>query len=349
MVHKLNYFVLLGGFLLLVIATTQCRKQIEATPVPDTTIPVKINGISYAAPSQEVDASTMIPIAGINANWISLMPFAFGDPGEPDLGFDYDFQWWGERDEGIIACTDFARQKNLKVLLKPHVWFRHGFYTGDFVLDTENDWQTFEKNYSEYILHFARLADSLKIPMYCIGVEFKEFVAQRPEYWNLLIDSLRTIYDGQLVYSANWDNYHTIPFWDKLDYIGIDAYFPLSDMQTPRPDSLLAGWEEYFQELKQFSSTYDRPVLFTEVGYKSIDYTAKQPWNPENGDVNLLAQQNALESAFIKFWDEPWFAGGFIWKWYHNHESAGGLQNKDYTPQNKPVESIITEYFGKKK
>ena len=61
--------------------------------------------------------------------------------------------------------------------------------------------------------------------------------------------------------------------------------------------------------------------------------------------VNLQAQTNATKALFKTFWNEDWFAGGFIWKWYHNHENAGGENNSRFTPQNKPVEAIIKEQY----
>ena len=39
------------------------------------------------------------------------------------------------------------------------------------------------------------------------------------------------------------------------------------------------------------------------------------------------------------------FAGGFIWKWFHNHSEVGGMQNNRFTPQNKPVEKLIKEHY----
>ena len=45
------------------------------------------------------------------------------------------------------------------------------------------------------------------------------------------------------------------------------------------------------------------------------------------------------------FWDEDWIAGGYIWKWFINHEKSGGQNNFMFTPQNKPVESTIQEVY----
>ncbi|RLD60525.1 MAG: glycoside hydrolase [Bacteroidetes bacterium] len=350
MVFKIEnrFKTLIVPLLLLIILS--CAKTVDETPNnPVTTPPFeKYCGVSFVGPVNEIEASDFDPVVDANSNYVCLMPFSFGEFDSPDLQWDINWQWWGEKSDGVIGCTKFAREKGLKVFLKPHIWFFHGAYTGDFELSSEADWQEWEKNYMDYILDFALLADSLDIEMYSIGVELKNFVQQRPEFWKMLADTVNTVYHGDITYSANWDNYNNIPFWDKMDYMGINSYFPISDKKTPTLEELLTGWEEHYLAINEFQAEYDIPVIFTEYGYKSIDYLAKEPWNPDNGGgVNLEAQKTAYEAIYQKFWNEEWFAGGFIWKWYDYHESAGGTDNKNYTPQNKPAEDAIRAAYEK--
>lgn len=336
---------------LLILIILSCTKSgspelvnADSNPPPDD----RFCGVSFVGPVNEIQGSSLEPVVNANSNYVCLMPFAFGEFNSPELNWDINWQWWGEKKEGVIVCTQLAREKELKVFLKPHIWFFHGAYTGDFELSTEDEWQQWENNYQDYILEFAILADSLDIEMYSIGVELKAFVEHRPTFWSELIDTVKSVYKGKITYSANWDNYQNIPFWNNMDYMGINSYFPLSDKQTPTLDELLIGWEEHYVAIKEFREDYDIPVIFTEYGYKSIDFPAMEPWNPDNsGDVNLEAQKTAYEAIYNKFWGEEWFAGGFLWKWYDFHESAGGAGNKNYTPQNKPAEEIIRNTYIK--
>jgi hypothetical protein len=64
--------------------------------------------------------------------------------------------------------------------------------------------------------------------------------------------------------------------------------------------------------------------------------------------VNLEAQTNTTQALFETFWKEDWFAGGFIWKWFHNHSDVGGLDNFMFTPQNKPIEALIRKQYSLK-
>ena len=87
--------------------------------------------------------------------------------------------------------------------------------------------------------------------------------------------------------------------------------------------------------------------MFTEFGYQSKDFTAQEPWNHnQSSDVNLVGQQNSLAVLLATFWREDWFAGGFLWKWYDNHDQVGGTNDTDYTPQNKPAELILKKFYG---
>ena len=168
----------------------------------------------------------------------------------------------------------------------------------------------------------------------------------RPAYWDSLISKIKAVYKGKLTYAENWDTYTNVPFWKELDYIGIDAYFPLTDERNVTNQALNAGWEKYKKEIEAVTIKSGKPVLFTEFGYHSCDYTAKEPWTNADYPANFENQKMALQVLFNNFWDEKWFAGGFLWKWYDD-DRAGGENNTDYTPQNKPAEKMIGEVYGR--
>jgi len=41
-----------------------------------------------------------------------------------------------------------------------------------------------------------------------------------------------------------------ITFWDELDYIGIQAYFPLVDNKYPTAEEISKGWNDYFPAME---------------------------------------------------------------------------------------------------
>lgn len=295
-----------------------------------------------------MEATTFDSIQLVRANWVSLMPYAFSRPDTTHIWYDEGRQWWGEKTEGVIACIQMAKARNIKVMLKPHLWIRRGSYTGQFGFENPEDWVAWEQNYEKYILHYAHLADSMQVSLFCIGTEWARFVKERPAFWKQLIRKVREIYSGPLTYAANWDAYRRFPFWEDLDYIGVDAYFPLSEAVLPEIDTLLQAWEPAFQTLEQYSQQYQKPILFTEFGYRSVAFAAKRPWESDReAVVNEQAQSRALEALFRKFFEEDWFAGGFLWKWYAHTSRHGGRRERDYTPQGKVAEAVVRNWYGK--
>jgi len=309
----------------------------------------KINGVSFVASREPISQKNVMPVVKVNANYAAVMPFGFvRDLTHPEIRYNTQRQWLGETKSGAKQYAEELLKQNIKIMIKPQIWVSHGVFTGHIEMTTEENWQIFQNSYTKFILEYARLAQEIDADIFCIGTELERFITQRPEYWSGLIKDIKNIYKGELTYAANWDEFKRTPFWDKLDYIGIDAYFPVSQTKTPTVSECMANWTEHKAVIKDKSLEYKKPILFTEFGYRSVDYTGKEPWRSdrEMNSINLEAQTNASKALFETFWKEDWFAGGFIWKWFHNHETAGGVDNSRFTPQNKPVERLIESHYG---
>ncbi len=312
----------------------------------------KINGISLVAPPRSIDSSWTGYLSTVNASWVAIIPYAYCPLNGNEVIYNNKnskWRWWGEQPEGVITTIKHAKKAGKKVMLKPHLWFM-GSWPGDFNPDTEDKWKIWEEQYSKYILDMAQIADSLNVDLFCIGTELKHSVTKRSSYWITLIDAVRQQFPNKITYAANWDCYDQITLWEKLDYIGIDAYFPLSSKNTPTSNELLEAWKPIEQKISSVQQKYGKPILFTEYGYRSMDGAGWKNWEKENNynvPVNCEGQFNCYEALFKTFWSKDWFSGGFIWKWYHNHPTVGGSGDTDYTPQNKPVSKLISTIYRK--
>ncbi|MEX0997893.1 MAG: glycoside hydrolase [Flavobacteriaceae bacterium] len=328
-------------FLSLIISFTSCISQ-------ETKKISKINGVSFVGSREVIDSTHIQPVVEVNANWAAVMPFAFMQTLDAtDLIFNIERQWWGEREEGARKTILLMQERGIKVMVKPQIWIRRGEFTGHITLETDEDWRLFEENYKNFILLYAKLAQEVGAEMLCIGTELNTFVLARPQFWKQLITEIKTVYKGKLTYAENWDAKKRVSFWDQLDYIGVDAYYPVSESKTPTVEKARLGWQKHKMEIMELHKQYNLPILFTEYGYRSRDFAGKTPWESERieGEVNHLAQENLTKALFEEFWNEPWFAGGFHWKWFHNHERAGGLENNKFTVQNKPTEEILRQFY----
>lgn len=309
----------------------------------------KINGLSYVASRDSVTSNNLEPVIKVNANSVALMPFGFISSLEsPRVQFNKKFQWFGEREEGIKQYAKVFKSRGIKIMLKPQIWVSRGQFTGLIEMKEEQDWKKLEESYEDFILSFAMIAEDINADILCIGTELERFVLGRPLYWKQLIGKIREVYHGKLTYAANWDEFKRVPFWSQLDFIGIDAYFPLTNFKTPSVSDYEKGWLLHKEQIIKVKNRYKKSVLFTEFGYRSVNYAGKEPWDAQRimGDVNFQAQVNGIQALFNQFWSEDWFAGGFLWKWFMNHQRSGGIKNNRFTPQNKPAEKLIAKLYN---
>ncbi len=296
------------------------------------------------------------PLIRNNIEWIALTPFGWQEAHNstvistaPEAG-----EPWGLRDDELEQMARTAKQQGLRVFLKPHLWLtRSGKWRSEIEMDDEAAWHRWFQSYRAFLLHYALLAERLGLDMLSVGTELQRATALREADWRALIDEVRQVYHGKLTYAANWnDEFEAVAFWDALDYIGIQAYFPLTDRRTPSVDTLRHGWIPHVRALEQVSQRYDRPVLFTEIGYKSTTDSATEPWRwggLMNGwfqQVSVQTQVHCYQAFFEMFWEKSWFAGAYLWQWHARHGAAGGPSSRGFTPQNKATQNVVATWYG---
>ncbi len=282
-----------------------------------------------------------------HVEWITMVPYSYQrDVLKPTLS-SMNHERIVRRDSSFAQTIKLAKSMGMEAMMKPHIWVSGDMWRSEIAMDSEKEWDLWFKQYGDFILHYAKLASQTGCAALCIGTELRESVIQKPDKWRELIKEIKKVYRGKLVYAANWDSeYKKIAFWDELDYIGIQAYFELTDESVPSVSTINKGWKKTFSELKSFHEKWNKPILFTEIGYKSTMGAADKPWQWESptaslsNKVSFEAQVNCYESLFQTFWDESWFAGVHLWKWEGDNEF-------DFTPKNKPAANIMAKWFGK--
>ena len=342
MIKNLKYILILA--LLLLLSSYVIFKNWEPAKITSTKSNFTYKGMNLVAPIKEIKSQTFEELKADHINSISLIPYAFVNLDDVTINYDHGKQWWGETSEGIKECIKQAHSNHFKVMLKPHLWIDHNTYTGFLDLKTENDWRKWEAEYEKYILNFAQIAESEHIEIFCFGTELGNAINKRPQYWLQLIKKIRKIYSGKLIYAANWDEFQKTPFWNDLDLIGIDAYFPLSTSETPSVEELNLSWQKHLLNIELIQKKYNKNVVFTEFGYRNSNYCAAEPWTETNAIENNQAQANSYEALFQTFGNKRWFDGGFAWKWYAD-EYYKKRRAIDYTPQEKPALEIIKKYY----
>ena len=329
----------------------------ETLAAPSSKLLPRQRGVSWVA-TKRIDASQLDAVAKLGADWIVQEPFGWQpDPAAPEikLSTSSNHAYWGESDEGIVETARLARQKGIHTLLKPHLWLRGGGWVGDIRMDDDREWAKWFENYRVFILHYAALAEKNGIEALCIGTELRYSSLEHPERWRALIRQIRAVYHGRLTYAANWyGEYDSIEFWDALDFIGVQAYFPLSEAPRPSVDDLIAGWKPHVDALRAGSRRFGKPIVFTEIGYRSTTTAAVEPWSwPEHDGkdtpvADAQTQSRCFDAFFRAMWDKEWFGGAYIWKWYPEGAPSRTSADTDFTPQGKPAEKVIRTWYGKR-
>jgi len=335
-------------FLIALLLFSSCNSQTNVESI-NAEPNVKINGLNLVSENHSLSQIHIEPILEVACNYAAVIPFSFMPAiGNPNLSFDSKWQWKGEKVHGTIESIQLLHKNGVKVMIKPQIWIGHGEFTGHIEMKSEKDWTNFEKAYREFILAFAKVAEDQKVDILCIGTELNKFVMQRSAFWEKLIEEIRATYSGKLTYAENWDCYDKVPFWTKLDFVGVDAYFPISDKEKPSKIELVDNWRPIIEELQKVYKRVEKPILFTEYGYRSMTFAAKKPWDFSiKGNVDENTQVESLNALYESIWDKDFFAGGFLWKWHPNHSSAGGGSNSSFTVQNKKAEQIVRFQYSK--
>lgn len=306
---------------------------------------ITFRGLNFVAPPEEFAKNPFAEVKSVAADWVAVIPYGYTMPKQNKVIYNVErWQWWGETPQGVQKTIQLAHEAGIYVMLKPQVYFPRS-WSGYLDFDNEADWASWEKDYTNYIMTFVKMAIDEKVEMICVGTEFKISVTKREKYWRNLISEIRKIYNGKLTYASNWDEFPVVPFWDDLDFIGVNAYFPLINEQTPTVEQLTKVWKKPIEDISIVQKKFNKPVIFTEYGYLSVDGCAYNSWELEDKinslSINQDAQANAIEGLWKACAQKHWWQGGFIWKWFPNMRGHEGYPEKDYTPQGKKGEMVL--------
>ena len=304
-----------------------------------------------------IDTSGFTALKATNFDWITLVPWGFQkEHNDPEVGHHRgDSARIKSRNTRLLTTMQLLHDEGFKVFIKPHIWIHddpNGKWRSDIYPNNESDWETWKTSYQEFMIRYAKLAEEGKAEMFCIGTELTRLSLEKSEYWEELIKEIRQIYSGKITYAANWyEEYENITFWEQLDYIGIQAYFPLTKNENPTVNEISNGWNQFLPHMESISKKYKRSILFTEIGYKGTSDSAVQPWqwldDPRDSTfrLSLETQANAYEAFFKTVWNQPWFSGAHLWQWRTDFDGADGYGGLDFTPQGKPAQQVIEKGF----
>jgi hypothetical protein len=260
---------------------------------------------------------------------IALVPYGFSEAKQPVIHFPGGM----ERTEDIQAITALAHQRGMKVMLKPQLWARAGF-PGNIDFPDPNQRAQWFAAYRKYLEYYAAAAARSHADIFSVGVELGKMTPYESE-WRALIARTRKLYPGPLVYSATQGpEFETIRFWDALDYIGLNEYYPL-------PDGLATA--ELVRTVETVQKKFARPVIFTEAGFSSYSHPNRAPWDETPRSLAPGDQARCYEAVLKAFYMKPWFQGVYWWK--VGTDASGGPEDGSHTPWGKPAMDTVRRWY----
>jgi hypothetical protein len=265
-----------------------------------------------------------------------------------------DFTRYSSTMSSVSHAIDTIHGLGMKVLLKPMLDVSDGTWRAYIDPSNKDLWFS---NYTNFIGTFADMAQSKGVELLSIGCEMNTLEqSANNTRWTNLINNMRSRFSGQLTYSANWSSigqnvggYQNVPWWNQLDYIGIDAYFPIAASNNTTLSGLTTAWQNQANTIESWRASRgltNKQVLFTEVGYQSADGAAQTPWGVSGTPtVDLQEQSDSYQALLSVMPTKTWWDGAFWWSWETN-PYAGGTNDSGFTPQNKPAQSILQQYYG---
>lgn len=300
----------------------------------------------FALPTWQVDGydgpaleQALREVQALGANWVQFTPTWF----QPHRHANEMVRTSGTvSDAGLERAIGLAQRQGLRVFLKPHVDLPvPGQDSRNNIVPT--DPEAWYAAYTGFITHYAAIAQRLGVEQFAVGTEFSSISSDR-DAWLQVIDAVRERYNGVLTYASGRD-WATVPFWDALDLIGIDAYLPLAEAGTADVVTLQRGWGSVLGDLANLSAQYGRRILFTEAGYTSQRGTVTDPSNWRISTTPDEAEQAAAYQALLAtFSQQPWWEGIYWWVWITPPDNEA--EPLDFSPRGKTAEAVIRRWWA---
>ena len=284
---------------------------------------------------------TMRELKTLGVNWISIHPYASirgdGTVGQSRMSRMYEDPSW------LIRPIHEAHALGLKIMIKPHIsyWGSPFEWRGEIEFDSETEWRRFFTTYERWIGLVAEL--SREADAFVVGTELDRTVQHQAE-WRRIIGIVREQTSAPLTYSAGWDTFERVPFWDALDAIGIQAYFPLVDHERlPTPEELDRSWAQLMERLEAFAAGHEREIVFGELGYNLSSTAAVRPWEyAQGGERPDEVQRRALTAALKAIERSQTVSGAFLWKWF----PEGGWSRGNFLKSTPSMREVISRFWS---
>lgn len=283
-------------------------------------------------------------------NWISITPFGrIWSLTSTEIRMDFEAPY-GDNRAAVAEMVRQAHARGIRVLVIPHLWVETEGWRGEIDPGSPAGWAAYHESYRRFVTAWARDAAEAGADAFSIGVECKSWSGRFGGVWRALIDEVRAVFPGLLTYSANWDEADDVLFWDQLDLVGVNAFYPLAAEDGASFEQYVEGALRARDSVATLAGILEMPVWFVEVGYTTRSNAAVRPWLWPDDMTEVVVdereQARALLASFRGFLPDPWFAGFFVWRYYADLDDVSQEAIWGFSPHGKRAEPLLTRVFA---
>lgn len=246
-----------------------------------------------------------------------------------------------ELQEVIEKAHDVGLSVMLRPIMDEQIFLSSNRWRGQIKPEDPDAW--FD-SYQALLLTYAKLAQSTNIKLLNIGTELNSMQNHYNDRWVEIIEHVRYVYKGELMYSFNWDTVDEISsneFVKLLDHVGIDIYFPLNIPDGASVEMLEKAWNE---QINPFNDKLGHEsIVVTEAGIIPVAGAYRTPyaWSINDGKFDQQAQANYYEATY-NVW-KPMIQGVYWW----NVTLGQDPKEISFSPLHSPTENVIKQHFLK--
>lgn len=270
------------------------------------------------------------------ANTVALIPFLEQD----SIRSDVVYRTEAVTDRQLETAIRHARKNGLQTVIKPQILVA-GSWAGAITPGTPERWDKWFTHYTNAIVHYATLAEQEHVDLFVVGTELNQSVSQ-PQ-WQQLIEKVRQVYSGKITYAAhNIEGISDFLYWHMLDVVGVTMYPSLGPNADER--QIRERISQTMRDLRLATERYGKPLWILELGISSIKGAQQEPWQWNHAPGATLIADTGLQATVLDLWLDalqcPLVDGLLLWCWYSDPE-AGGLEDTDFTVQNKIGQRLL--------